>query len=90
MRDAVVTPPILDTGNLYFTIESRILREPGERLVKQPEVAVIELIKNAYDADATECTIGYNASTSVSVKDDGVGMTLRRFTDGWMRIGTSS
>jgi hypothetical protein len=27
---------------------------------------------------------------SITVKDDGVGMTLQRFTDGWMRIGTSA
>ena len=47
---------ILDRGSLSFSIESRILRELGERLVKQPEVAVLELVKNAYDADATRCT----------------------------------
>jgi signal transduction histidine kinase len=86
----VAKPPLLDKGTLSFTIESRILRELGERLVKQPEVAVLELIKNAYDADATECTIAYNAPESISVSDDGVGMTLRQFSDGWMRIGTSS
>lgn len=80
---------LLDEGTLSFTIESRILRELGERLVKQPEVAVLELIKNAYDADATKCEIGYG-STSISVEDDGSGMTLEQFSKGWMRIGTSS
>ncbi len=81
---------ILDQGTLSFTIESRILRELGERLVKQPEVAIVELIKNSYDADATECTINYDAPRSITVIDDGIGMTLSRFTNGWMRIGTSS
>lgn len=84
------TPTLLDQGTMAFSIESRILRELGERLVKQPEVAVVELVKNAYDADATECTITYDANTEIKVVDDGLGMTLRRFTDGWMRIGTSS
>jgi signal transduction histidine kinase len=82
--------PVLDQGTLSFTIESRILRELGERLVKQPEVAIVELIKNAYDADASECTVTYDAPTSISVVDDGSGMTLDRFRDGWMRIGTSA
>ena len=77
-------------GSLSFSIESRILRELGERLVKQPEVAVVELIKNAYDADATECTIDFDLESSIRVVDDGHGMTLDQFTDGWMRIGTSS
>ena len=86
----IADPTILDKGTLSFSIESRILRELGERLVKQPEVAVVELVKNAYDADATECTISYDFPHSITVEDDGIGMTLARFTDGWMRIGTSS
>src|SRR5437879_1103156 len=85
-----IRAPLLDRGTLSFSIESRILRELGERLVKQPEVAVLELIKNAYDADATECNITFDPALSIMVSDDGLGMTLDRFSDGWMRIGTSS
>lgn len=81
---------VVAEGTLSFTIESRILRELGERLVKQPEVAIVELIKNAYDADATECSVEYNEARTIVVTDDGSGMTLDRFTNGWMRIGTSS
>ena len=81
---------MITQGTLSFSIESRILRELGERLVKQPEVAVVELVKNSYDADATECTIDVEADSTISVLDDGHGMTLEQFTDGWMRIGTSS
>src|SRR5689334_10069508 len=84
------TGPLLDEGTISFTIESRILRELGERLVKQPEVAIVELVKNAYDADAGECTITYEPRRSITVRDTGLGMTLARFRDGWMRIGTSS
>ena len=80
----------LERGTLSFTIESRILRELGERLVKQPEVAVIELIKNAYDADATVCNINYEPRHSITIADNGGGMTLKRFATSWMRIGTSS
>ncbi len=87
---AATIPTVLDTGKLSFSIESSILRELGERLVKQPEVAMIELVKNAYDADATTCTISYDSGKEVKVKDNGVGMTLHQFTNGWMRIGTSS
>jgi signal transduction histidine kinase len=80
---------LLDKGSLPFTIESRLLRELGERLVKQPEVAIVELIKNAYDADASECAIRYVPSELISVADDGRGMTFPEFEGGWMRIGTS-
>nr|WP_314122996.1 sensor histidine kinase [uncultured Brevundimonas sp.] len=85
-----VAADIVEEGTLGFTIEGRVLRELGERLVKQPEVAIVELIKNAYDADATDCAISYVPNRSILVKDNGAGMTFDRFRDGWMRIGTSS
>ena len=40
-----------------FEADSALLRELGERLVGQPHIALAELIKNAYDADATECVV---------------------------------
>ena len=81
---------MLESGRESFTIESRIIREFGERLVKHPEVALLELVKNAYDADATTCTISYSYPKSIVVTDTGHGMTLPEFKRGWMRIGTSS
>ena len=59
-------------------------------MVKQPDVALVELIKNAYDADAPSCSITYDPMRSLTVSDTGTGMTLDQFKDGWMRIGTSS
>ncbi|WP_152615505.1 ATP-binding protein [Burkholderia pseudomallei] len=81
---------LLDEGEIPFSIESRIVRELGERLVKRPEVALLELIKNAHDADATTCTVDYDYPTSIIISDDGHGMTFDQFAHGWMRIGTSS
>lgn len=81
---------LLKDGTLSFSVETRVLRELGERLVKQPEVAIVELIKNAYDADATKCVVEYSGLGRIVVEDDGSGMTLGRFTNAWMRIGTGS
>jgi signal transduction histidine kinase len=81
---------VLDSGTLTFTVEGRILRELGERLVKQPEVALVELIKNAYDADAKTCQVNYEPPERIIVTDDGHGMTFDEFKNGWMRIGTSA
>ena len=81
---------LLDEGTLSFSVETRVLRELGERLVKQPEVAIVELIKNAYDADAKECAVEYSEGRRIVVEDDGAGMTLDRFTNAWMRIGTGA
>ena len=79
---------LLDSGEISFSVESRILRELGERLVKKPEVAVLELIKNAYDADAKTCTINVTAKSIITVSDDGHGMTLSQFKTRWMSVGT--
>ncbi len=80
---------VVDRGTVSFSVESRLLRELGERLVREPEVALLELIKNAYDADATVCRIEVSKDQIV-VTDDGHGMTLAEFKSGWMRVGSSS
>ena len=76
-------------GKLTFSVEARLLRELGERLVRSPEVALVELVKNAYDADATLCTLRHE-SGSIVVKDNGHGMTFDEFRTAWMRVGTSA
>ncbi|MFC4924176.1 sensor histidine kinase [Delftia deserti] len=74
---------------VQFTIESRVLRELGERLVSNVEVALTELIKNAYDADASECTITLSDKKLV-IQDNGNGMSFHDFKTKWMRIATGN
>lgn len=80
---------MIDSGELHFSVEAKLLRELGERLVKQPEVAILELVKNAYDADAATCDVQATRE-GIRVADDGRGMTLDEFQSGWMRLGTST
>lgn len=84
-----MTDTVIERGELPFSVEARLLRELGERLVRRPETALIELIKNSYDADAQECKVERQGDLLL-VDDDGLGMTLDEFTRGWMRIGTAS
>ncbi|MDR6530262.1 signal transduction histidine kinase [Caulobacter rhizosphaerae] len=70
-----------------FQADSALLRELGERLVGQPHIALAELIKNAYDADATLCSI-YIDKDQIIVADNGHGMTKTEFLTHWMTIGT--
>lgn len=74
---------------VQFTIESRVLRELGERLVSDAEVALTELIKNSFDADASECTISLSNAQLV-IRDNGSGMTFDDFRTKWMRIATGN
>ena len=70
-----------------FTVDSALLRELGERLVGKPHVALAELIKNSYDADATKVTVTFEDDL-IAVSDNGHGMSYEDFKKFWMRIGT--
>ena len=70
-----------------FQADSALLRELGERLVGQPHIALAELIKNAYDADATLCRVVLDPD-EITVTDNGHGMTRTEFLEHWMTIGT--
>ena len=75
---------------LPFTIDAELLRELGERLVGKPYVALAELVKNSYDADATDVTIKFAPNEdSIEIVDNGHGMTFDEFKNFWMRIGTT-
>ena len=78
---------------LNFTVDSRLLQELGERLIGKPSIALAELVKNSYDADANVVEIEFapehQSDGEIIVRDDGHGMTLEDFRDFWMRIGTT-
>jgi signal transduction histidine kinase len=75
---------------LPFTIDAELLRELGERLVGKPHIVLAELVKNSYDADATQVTIKFSPSEDcIEVSDNGHGMTFEEFRGFWMRIGTT-
>ena len=78
---------------MSFDVDAALLVELGERLVARRSVALAELIKNAYDADATHVTVSFRDVTStngeITVTDNGSGMSLEAMRLGWMRIATT-
>lgn len=84
------TNSLLAHGEIPFQTEGRLLEELGLRLVARPEVALVELIKNSYDADSPTCTVRLEDNNkSLIVADQGHGMTFAAFQTRWMRIATS-
>lgn len=68
-----------------------VLRLLGDELIGSPRLAVFELVKNAYDADAEAVTVRLELDTpnpSISVQDDGSGMSLDTIRAGWLQIGS--
>jgi signal transduction histidine kinase len=67
----------------------------GNQLIRDAGIAVFELVKNAYDADATECSvtlenIDHEAGAAIVVEDNGSGMDLATVTGQWLRPGTAN
>ena len=66
------------TQTLYFSVDAALLAELGERLVGKAHIALAELIKNSYDADATAVEVRFSDGR-LSVVDNGHGMTFEEF-----------
>ncbi len=79
--------------DLVFSVDSALLSELGEKLVESVHVALLELVKNAYDADATQVTVKIlltkSGAPEVHVIDNGSGMTFGDVQRYWMRIATT-
>lgn len=59
-----------------------------------PEVAILELVKNARDADAEQCEVRLGTDNlghpRLTIADSGSGMDKTDFLERWMRIATHS
>jgi signal transduction histidine kinase len=76
---------------LTFKSQARIVRTLGDRLISGEVAAILELVKNAYDADAKSCYIEINPEKNVLIiKDDGQGMSLSDVQSKWAELGTDN
>jgi hypothetical protein len=73
-------------GNLRFSPD--ILIRLGEELVPNASDGLLELVKNAYDADASACSINIEKNM-IRISDNGDGMTEADIVEGWLLIGGS-
>lgn len=63
----------------------------GERLIPHIEQGIVELAKNAYDADAEKCTVTLkDGGRTIIVSDTGAGMDEAGILNGWLVLGRSS
>ncbi|OOQ68181.1 hypothetical protein C1S86_11860 [Vibrio parahaemolyticus] len=78
-----------------FDMSARVPMQLGRESISSSTVAVSELIKNAYDADAENVELEFYlreqpALSSMVLKDDGNGMTVDALYNHWLKIGTDS
>ncbi|MCK6484530.1 MAG: ATP-binding protein [Phycisphaerae bacterium] len=77
---------------LPFRIHPRAFKALGADLVTNDVVAIIELVKNAYDAYATRVDVRFGddaaGRTFIEVQDDGSGMDRKVIEDAWSTVAT--
>lgn len=73
-----------------FKSRARLLQHLGDQLIGTPRLAVFELVKNAYDADASDVTVTISDlgsdNVSITIQDDGIGMSPDTIRDVWLVI----
>ncbi|BCN31688.1 ATP-binding protein [Anaeromicropila herbilytica] len=76
-----------------FRPSARLIGTIGEDIIKDMHAAVVELVKNSYDADANEVIITFESKEDqkllLSIIDDGHGMNSQVVIDKWLVPSTS-
>ena len=81
------------SGTARLRPRARLIGLIGEDLISDEPVAVVELVKNAYDADASAVTVrfdGVHPDEVLVIEDDGHGMDLDTVLQTWFEPGTDS
>ena len=87
----------MESEILYHSIDAAHLKNIGEHSVSNHIQAILELVKNAYDADSEHCTVTFHGTRffnsplkieKITIEDDGIGMTYDDLKSKWLRLGT--
>lgn len=74
-----------------YKISARATILLGREGVSKADGALVELIKNTYDADADICLLCFDKENdTIYLFDNGTGMDWKTITDCWMLIGTDN
>ncbi|MCK4659494.1 MAG: sensor histidine kinase [Phycisphaerae bacterium] len=80
-------------GSVTMRPRARLIRLIGDELISDEPVALVELVKNAYDADATRVEVRFEGENPdrpqrIVVSDDGIGMDLQTVLTVWLEPAT--
>ena len=85
---------LVEGGQQAFRPRARLLTTLGAELISSEVVAVIELVRNAWDADAREVSVEFESpqepeKARLVIRDDGHGMTREILLGPWFEPATS-
>jgi len=80
--------------HLHFKISSALKNIIGRDLIKDDFIAVFELVKNSYDAHASQVDIYfeniYSDNAKIIIKDNGKGMSYNDLLNKWLFVAYSA
>lgn len=83
----------MSTERCQIKATSNVLNLLGNELIGSDTLAIFELVKNSYDADAENVKIYFNdlntENQCIVIEDDGSGMTANVVRNVWLTIGTN-
>ncbi len=90
----ITAKPCATSGVVPFRARARLIRLLGEELVSNETMALAELVKNAFDADAHDVRVRLQRAqnpedTVIEIIDDGDGMMLDTVLHAWMEPAAS-
>ncbi len=81
------------SGSAVMRPRARLIGLIGDELISDEPVALVELVKNAYDADAARVDVRFEGNSQekpdrIVVTDDGTGMDINTVLNAWFEPGT--
>ncbi|MCD0164346.1 ATP-binding protein [Deinococcus sp. 12RED42] len=77
------------TSTLHFDVSTGLKDVLGSELITNDEVAIFELVKNSFDANATKVEIFFG-NDEIIISDNGDGMSLDDIKNKWLFVAYSS
>ena len=82
-----------NTTQLSFRVSSGLKNIIGKDLISDKYIAIFELVKNSYDAQAHNVSISFtedsNGRSIISISDDGCGMNYSDIVEKWLFVAYS-
>ena len=83
----------MEPHKLEFKPKARLLLQLGDQLIRSESIALLEIIKNAYDANASRVDVSLKGLNhpekgEIIIEDDGEGMDVDIIRNVWMQPGS--
>lgn len=94
----------MNSNELHFKTNVHLKSIIGKDLINDDNIAILELVKNSFDADAKKVEVKYlnlkenddetvstfsNHTSRIIIKDDGIGMDFKTIQNKWLNIAYS-